>query len=131
MWQHMSDASKRKAKQKWIIEKPKLDNARRSRGIFFIVLDDDEFKRIMRNARRKLEIPMPAAMPCRIQLHRHRETCGTVRQRKTKYACIVEADESMLMRMEGSQSKNDEDHISGKGVNSLSHGNLVHKFFDA
>ena len=60
MWQHMSDASKRNAKQKWIIEKPKLDNARRLRGIFFIVPDDEEFKRTMRTARRKLEIPMPA-----------------------------------------------------------------------
>ena len=32
----MSDTSKRKAKQKWAIEKPKLDNARQLRGIFFI-----------------------------------------------------------------------------------------------
>ena len=46
----------------------------------------------------------------------------------TKYACIVEADESLRIRMEGSQSKNHEDHITGKGVNSLSHYNLVHKF---
>ena len=30
--------------------------------------------------------------------------------------------------MEESRSKNHEDHISGKGVNSLSHYNLVHKF---
>ena len=36
MWEHMSDASKRKEKQKWAIEKPKLDNARRLRGILFI-----------------------------------------------------------------------------------------------
>ena len=35
MWKHMSDASKRKEKQKWAIEKPKLDSARRLRGIFF------------------------------------------------------------------------------------------------
>ena len=28
MWKHTSDASKRKEKQKWAIEKPKLDNAR-------------------------------------------------------------------------------------------------------
>ena len=28
MWKHMSDAAKSKAKQKWDIEKPKLDNAR-------------------------------------------------------------------------------------------------------
>ena len=34
MWSRMSDAAKRKAKQKWAIEKPKLDNARQLRGIF-------------------------------------------------------------------------------------------------
>ena len=28
MWKHMSDAAKKKAKQKRAIEKPKLDNAR-------------------------------------------------------------------------------------------------------
>ena len=28
MWNHMSDAAKKKAKQRWAIEKPKLDNAR-------------------------------------------------------------------------------------------------------
>ena len=36
MWKQMSDASKRKEKQKWAIEKPKLENDRRLRGIFFI-----------------------------------------------------------------------------------------------
>ena len=30
--------------------------------------------------------------------------------------------------MEGSQSKNHEDHLAGKGMNSFSHYNLVHKF---
>ena len=54
--------------------------------------------------------------------------CGTVGQHKTKYVCIVEADESMRIRMEGSRSKNHEYHISGKGVNSLSLYNLGHKF---
>ena len=91
----MSDASKKRAKQRWAIEKPKLDNARRLRGFFCIDPDDEEFERIMKNARRKLEIPMPAAMPCRFQLHQHRETCGTVGQRKTKYACIVEAPKNL------------------------------------
>ena len=124
----MSDASKRREKQKCAIEKPKLDNARRLRGIFFIELDDEKFKRPMNSTRRKLEIPMPTAMPCRIQLHQHRKTCGTVGQRKTKHSCIAEADESSRIRMEGSQSKNHEDHISEKGVNSLNHYNLVHKF---
>ena len=50
MWKHMSDASKRKGKQKWVIEKPKLDNARQLRGIFFIEADDEEFKHSMKNA---------------------------------------------------------------------------------
>ena len=58
----MSDASKRKEKQKWAIEKPKLDNARKLRGIYYIDPDDGEFKDIMKNARRKLEVPKPAAM---------------------------------------------------------------------
>ena len=58
--QSRSDASKRKEKQKWAIEKPKLDNARRLRGIYFNDPGDEEFKRKMKNARRKLEIPMPA-----------------------------------------------------------------------
>ena len=37
MWNHMSDASKRKEKQKWAIEKPKLENARKLRGISLIL----------------------------------------------------------------------------------------------
>ena len=76
----------------------------------------------LKNARRKFEIPMPAAMPCRLQ---HREICGTVGHHRTKYACNVDADESRRIRMEESQSKNHEDHIAGKGINSLSHYNLV------
>ena len=36
MWEHMSDAPKKKEKQRWAIEKPKLDIARQSRGIFLL-----------------------------------------------------------------------------------------------
>ena len=61
IWKEMSDASKRKENQKWAIEKPKLDNAVRLRGIYFIDPDDEEFKDIMKQ-RRKLEVSMPAAM---------------------------------------------------------------------
>ena len=68
MWKHMSEAAKRKEKQKWAIEKPKLDNARRLRGIYFIDPEDEEFKDIMKNASRKF--PMPAAMPCKTSLCR-------------------------------------------------------------
>ena len=51
--EHMSDASKREEKQKWTIEKPKLENARIPHGICFIAPEDEEFKDIMKNARRK------------------------------------------------------------------------------
>ena len=66
----MSDASKRQEKQKLAIEKPKLDNATLLRGIHFIDPEDDEFKLIMKSARRKLEIPMPAAMLCKTSMCR-------------------------------------------------------------
>ena len=79
MWKHVSDASKRKEKQKWAIEKPKLGNARRIRSISFIDPEDEEFKDIMKNARGKLEIPMPAAMPCKTSLCRSsRDTCRAI-----------------------------------------------------
>ena len=47
---------------------------------------------------------------------------------KTKLACILEADESTRLRMEESLPNHHEDHIAGKGDNSLQHYNLVHKF---
>ena len=42
----------------------KLD-ARRQRGIYFVDLEDGEFQEPMQNARKKLEIQMEAAMPCK------------------------------------------------------------------
>ena len=49
----------------------------------------------MNNARRKLEIPMPAVMLCKTPMNGRGETCRSIGKRKTKYACVVEADESM------------------------------------
>ena len=42
--------------------------------------------------------------------------------------CIVEPLESTRKRLERTLPKDLEDRISGKGFNSLSHHNLVHKF---
>ena len=61
MLKYMSDASKKEAKS-WAIEKPKLDNARELRGIFFNEPNDEEFKLTVNAARGKLEVPMPAAI---------------------------------------------------------------------
>ena len=47
---------------------------------------------------------------------------------KTKHACIVEARESTRQRLELPLPKDHEDHIAGKGYNSMTHYNLAHKF---
>ena len=47
---------------------------------------------------------------------------------KKKLACILEADESTRLRMGNSIPHYHQDHIAGKGENSLQHYNLVHKF---
>ena len=43
IWKDMSEALKRRENQKWAIEKPKLDNARKLRGIYFFDPADEEF----------------------------------------------------------------------------------------
>ena len=128
MWKFMSDAAKKKAKQRWAIEKPKLDNARQLKGIFFIEPNDEEFKLTMKAARRKLEVPMPAAMPCKIPIKNSGETHHNIVKRKTKYACVVDADECTRPRLEGAGHKPHQDQITAKGMNSITHYSLVHKF---
>ena len=70
---------------------------------------------------------MPAAMPCKTPINSGAETfCGIGKSKKN--ACIVEADESTRIRLEGVPYRYHEDHIAAKRMNSLSHYNLVHKF---
>ena len=69
---------------------------------------------------------MAPAMPCKMM-----KNCGSdgSDKNKTKLACILEANESTRMRMGDILNlHNHEDHISGKGDNSLKHYNLVRKF---
>ena len=117
LWRGMSKNDKEREKHKWPIEKPKLDNARRLRGICFIDPEDMEFKEIIKNARRKLETPMAP----------NGETRSKTNDFKSKFACILEASESTRMRMEESLPNYHEDHTAGRGNNSLQHYNLVHK----
>ena len=69
---------------------------------------------------------MAPAMPCKIM-----KNCGSGDKSdkiKSKLACIFEASESTRLRMGESLPNHHEDHIAGKGDNSLQHYNLVHKF---
>ena len=59
-------AAQRSEKQEWAKEEPKLDNAQRMRGIYFIDPNGEEKQETMNNnARKKLETPMAPAMPCK------------------------------------------------------------------
>ena len=53
---------------------------------------------------------------------------GASNKIKTELACILEASESTRLSMEESLPNHHEDHIAGRGNNSLQHYNLVHKF---
>ena len=129
LWRGLARSAKLREKHTWAFEKPKLVNARRLRGIYVIDPDDKEFKETIKNARRKLETPMVPAMPCKTcKKNKHGETRTKTDDFKSKFACILVASESTRMRMEESLPKYHEDHIAGKGDNSLQHYNLVHKF---
>ena len=95
IWKKMPEAAQREEKRKWAIEKPKLDNARRLRGVYFIDPVDAEFKETIQNARRKLEVPMPGTMLCKIRRRKYKVTCRTLDARKTKYACTTNLRESV------------------------------------
>ena len=125
LWKSMGNLAKLKEKQKWSEERSHLENARKLCVIYFIDPEDKEFKETIKNARKKLETSVALAMPCKIM-----KNCGSdgSNKIKTKLACILEAGESTKMRMGNSIPHHLEDHIAGKGENSLQHYNLVHKF---
>ena len=118
--------AKLKEKQKWSNEKLHLENARKLRGIYFIDLEDKEFKETIKNARKKLETPVAPAMPCKII----KKNCGSgaPNKIKTRLACILEAGESTRLRMGESLPIHHEDNVQGKGNNSLQQKKLVHKY---
>ena len=101
----MGKNAKLKEKQKWSEEKLRLENARKLRGIYFIDPEDTEFKETIKNARKKLETSVAPAMPCKIM-----KNCGNgvSDKNKTKLACILEANESTIMRMGNSIPSNHE-----------------------
>ena len=66
LWKSMGKHANLKEKQKWSEEKFHLENARKLRGIYFIDPEDTEFKETIKNARKKLEVSVAPAMPCKI-----------------------------------------------------------------
>ena len=126
--ENLSDAAQRKGKQKWAIEKPKLDNARRLRGIYFIDPADAGFtETILKKRGESWKFRCEQLCLARSGVARTSRPIALLVLATTKYACIVEAGESTRKRLERTPHKDHEDHIVGKGTNSLNHCNLVQK----
>ena len=112
-WTRIRNAAQRREKQEWAIEKPKLEYGRNVKGIFSIDPSDEEYKDIIENARRKLETPMAAEMPCKREFSRAstRETVvsrtekAKASEAKTRFSCIAEAHESTRQRIESVRKK--------------------------
>ena len=125
----IAENAKLKEKEKWSHEKLHLDNAWKLRGIYFIDPEDEEFKKTIKNTRKKLETPVAPAMPCKTMKSNKNCGSGASNKVKTKLACILGASESTRLRMGESLPTHHEDHIAGRGNNSLQHYNLVHCHF--
>ena len=132
LWRGMSKNAKLREKHKWAIEKPKLDNARRLRGIYFMDPQDKELKEIIQNARRKLETPMAPAVSCK--------TCKTCKKKRMERPVARLMISGLNLRVSW-KSVNPQECVwknlyrnimrtilQEKGDNSLQHHNLVHKF---
>ena len=79
---------------------------------------------------------MAPAMPCKMMDKQHpsiakanaKPKVGEEKEFKTMYGCLVESHESTRQRAESLQSKTHEGRIAGKGVTSMTHYDLVHKY---
>ena len=92
LWTKLGRNAKLREKQKWSIEKQKLDNARKKRGITFIDPEDKEFKETIKNARKKLETPISPVMLCKTcKKSKKGETRSKTNDFKSKSARILEA----------------------------------------
>ena len=100
VWTNIGNAAKNREKPEGAKEKPKLNNARRMRGIYFNDPDGEENKEILRKARSKLERPTAPAMPCKRMDKQHpsitkvMQNNGKEKEFKTMYGCMVESHES-------------------------------------
>ena len=134
--QELEKPLRKEKKQEWAIEKPKLEHARKLRGIYSIDPSDEEYKDIIKNARRKLETPKAAAMPFKRAFSqasiRKTGISKTGKPKtsdaKTRFSSIAEAHETSRQRIESMTKWIHEEHIAKKGQNSVLHCNLVQYF---
>ena len=121
LWEKMGKNAKLKEKPKWSHEKLHL-------------IMHENYEGSTSSARRTRNLRRPSRMLARNWKHQclllcHAKLLRAIRivgvvhpiKSKQKLACILEASESTRLRMGESLSNHHEDHIAGKGNNSLQH----------
>ena len=106
-----------------------MNKGETKRRICSIDPNDEDYKDIIKNARRKLETPVAAAMPCKRALSQAsiRETVVSTTEKakaseaKTRFSCIAEALESTRQRIESVTKRIHEEHNAGKGEKIVVH----------
>ena len=91
-------------------------NIHGSRGIYFIDPEDEEFKETIKKARKKLETSVALAVGV-MDPTKFKQNLRVFWKLMNPEECVWD-----------SIRQHHEDHITGKGENSLQHNNLVHKF---
>ena len=100
-------------------KKPKLDNARHLRGIFFIEPNDEEVKLTMKAASKKVGSSDASSNALQnTDKEQWRNPPHYWETQGTKY-CVVDADESTRPRPEGAGHKPHQDHVASWGMNSV------------
>ena len=85
IWSGRSEEAQRRDKQQWSIEKPKLDNARKVEARLLLSIRKMwSSKKPWKKVRNKLE----AAMPCNVQKHQRRESCGKESDNRRPKVCM-------------------------------------------
>ena len=69
IWSGMSKKSQQKEKQHWAEEEPKLDNARKPRGFYYVDPDDKEFNETLKSAPKKVWMCI-CTLQCRVNRER-------------------------------------------------------------
>ena len=135
VWTQIGNASQKREKQEWANEKPRLDNARRLGGIYFIDPDDRDHTETVKNARIQFGKTSSSSHAVqKISKWHHESGCegGRLhpnRFQKTVHECMMESHESTRQRVESSQPKHHEEHhCKQRFFNSMTHYNSVHMF---
>ena len=135
VWMKIGKAPQNREKQEWKNEKPKLDNARRLRGIYFIDPDDQDYKETLKKIRGENWKDL-WQQPCRargwfVLAPRRWLQCRKLHPNRTPKRFMVEkwnpmnpqGNEWKLLSLKIMKTT-----FAGKGFTSMTHYNLVHKF---